>query len=105
MSWKESFWSGQSQNGKAATLPLDFKAKYPTLAEVLEGEGTGTKENPATPACSVVLFAEGDRLKFCITPRVGNRVGFGCVREAVRGLEGLESELSGGSVEWKLSKR
>jgi hypothetical protein len=105
MSWTQSFWAGQGKDGKVNSLPDNFRAKYPTLAEVFEGSAPGTKENPAAPSCSVILFLEGSQLKFCLSPKVGNRIAFGCIGQPLEALECLESELLAGHFEWKVSRR
>jgi len=105
MSWKDQFWAGQAKASGKPSLPDDFRAKYPTLTEVLEGHETSDQAGTACPTASLVLFAESTQLKFCVTPRTGNRVAFGCLPRALDGLDGVEAELAAGKFEWKLSKR
>lgn len=105
MSWKESYRSATENLDSTLAVPEGFREEYPTLSEVLEGSRSESNGHAATPPATLNLFLEGRQLKFCIIPKVGNRVAFGCVAEAVKGLSAVESELRAGHYEWKLSKR
>jgi hypothetical protein len=103
-SYKLSFETARSGNGHAASLHASFVEKFPTLSEILQGspaEGEGTFP---VPAASIVIFSEGGMVKFCITPRIGNRVAFGVWKDPEDGLDALERILERGDFEWKISK-
>ena len=104
-SYSESFKEASSRNGSSGVLPKEFRERYPTLAEVLEGGGPVPEGQVPVPPATVNLFVEGVQLKFCIMPRYGNRIAFGCVQEPLDGFLSIERALSAGAFEWKLSKR
>jgi hypothetical protein len=102
--YKTSFETARAGNGHATSLPTAFLEEFPTISEILQGspaEGEGTY--PVPPA-SVVIFAESGDLKFCITPKLGNRVAFGVWKDPGEGLRSLERILGAGEFEWKISK-
>jgi hypothetical protein len=100
-SYRESFNASINGNSIAGSLPEEFAQSYPTLATVLCGE-------PATEACpkgvppgTVSIFSDGGKLKFCISPKIGANIAFGCFSDPVKGLDDLELQLSQGRFEWR----
>lgn len=101
----DSFGGGHGRNGGADNLPAEFVKAFPALTEVLVGRKEETTGNCLVPPATINLFVEGSQLKFCLIPKAGNRIAFGCVGKPVEGLVGLESAILGGKFEWKTSKR
>jgi len=81
-----------------------FRKSWPTLADVVLGRQSQGEE-PGHPRCKILIFAEADKLKFMLSPLVGDLVAFGTFREVTGGFDGLEQELSDGAFEWKKRRR
>lgn len=104
-SYASSYSVAIHESHDKATTTEEFRQEYPTLASVFEGvqgDGNGT---PGVSAATISLFWEGGILKFCINPKIGNRVAFGSVRDPVKGLAALEAALCQGQFEWKISRK
>lgn len=80
-----------------------FRADYPELAQVASGvyDSDGKCE---LPPCSLILFWEGDVLKFSLNPKVGSRVCFGGPVDFSQPFETVEQCLREGKFEWKNRK-
>jgi hypothetical protein len=86
-------------------VPEEFASEYPAVAEVLNGVFVKDDQTQSVPPATIMLFAEEGRLKFCISPKTGPRVAFGCITDPSKGFSGLENEIALGRFEWKLGRR
>lgn len=81
-----------------------LREEFPSIVEAMRGV-VGDEQTPTLWPCTVMLFLEGDTLKFCLNPKSGNRVAFGTVSDASKGLQGVEQALRDGQFEWKARGR
>lgn len=100
-SWRESL-NGHSTGG---ALPLEFSEAYPALSSILQGMPETTSGRVAVPPATVSIFADGGKLKFCISPKKGPSVAFGCLADPCKGLDDLELQLSQHRFEWRKGSR
>ncbi len=96
-SWNQA--GGDSQ--RKAVVPEEFRESYPCLATVLGGIEVAHGEQGGVPPATINLWFEGGELRFCIMPRIGNRIAFGVVSDSVKGFESLEKEIQQGRFGWK----
>lgn len=95
-------WRGKNGSTKASgALPSEFAESYPTLSAVLCGETEGEGVGSRAPKATVNIFEEGGKLKFCICPKEGAEIAFGCFADPVKGFEDLELQLAAQRFEWK----
>jgi hypothetical protein len=85
----------------------DFAAlaeSYPAIAWLLAGR---SKEHAAgeMSACSIILFFDSGKLKFCATPRHGVECAFGSVTNVGDVLGSIEAFIVEGKLEWKTKRR
>jgi hypothetical protein len=99
--YRESYAKGASQAGFSRFVSEEFEQEFPMVSNVFAGEYDADGKTCIVPSASIVLFAEAGKLKFCITPRVGNRVAFGTCDDPVKGLASVEQALARGNYEWK----
>lgn len=81
-----------------------FRDEFPQIWRVFEGRPF-TPTDPGRPPASIILTAEGGRLKFVIRPKYGGMVAFGTIADPSKGMRGLEEAISRGDLEWKKNKR
>lgn len=81
-----------------------LREEFPAITEALKGVPSDVPGETVWP-CTLMLFLEGDTLKFCLNPKSGNRVAFGSVPDAAKGLHGVESAIVNGNFEWKARGR
>lgn len=79
--------------------------QWPALSAVLAGVRTADGLKWELSPCTVSLFADCGKLKFCLSPKEGLKVAFGTIERAGEGLDGLEQALQAGHYEWKTSRR
>lgn len=99
--YSESFNASINGRATAGNLPEEFAESYPTLATVLCGEPATEQCPKGVPPGTVSIFADGGKLKFCISPKIGANIAFGCFADPVKGLDDLEVQLSQGRFEWR----
>jgi len=79
----------------------DFQSRFPNLSELFGGlfdeEGRVWKIYP----CTMTIFFEASRMKYCVHPRHGCRVAFGSGQDGLGGFAELEQSLELGHFEWK----
>jgi len=80
-----------------------FASEFPNVWAIFVGTPPAP-DNPGRPPATVLIFAEGGRLKFCIKPKWGGHVAFGTVADASQGLLGVDNAIRDGQLEWKASK-
>lgn len=99
----ESFRSHTTPGAAESQAVAELRDECPELASILGGS-RNSMGGWEVPPCTVMLFVEGDRLKFCLSPQTGNRVAFGVLKDPTKGLLSLEEELVKGAYEWKARK-
>jgi hypothetical protein len=82
-------------------LGSDFKDKYPEVSAAFSGSVKEGSDFWAVPPASITLFVEGGRLKFVVNPQGFGQVMFGCLQNALDGLEGVDEAIRQGHCEWK----
>lgn len=98
--WSDALSAKQGRGEECDTL----RQAWPTLGDVLLGKQSAGDE-PGWPACKVLLFMEAGKLKFMLSPIVGDLVAFGTFQDVTGGFDGLEQELASGRFEWKKRRR
>ncbi len=81
----------------------EFREQYPSLAEVYTGVYDSEGRCQMPPA-TLILFWEGDTLKFSLNPKAGTRVGFGGPVDFAKPFESVEKCLREGHFEFKNRK-
>lgn len=100
-----SRWAEAQQGKRGQGEEWDaFRKSWPTLADVLLGT-MPVDDKPGTPPCKLLIFPEADKLKFMLSPTVGDLVAFGTFPDVTGGFDGLEEELRQGRFEWKKRRR
>jgi hypothetical protein len=98
-------YSKVNVDGKQMRYVCDqFAERFPMISQVFAGIYSDDGKVCQVPPASIVIFAEAGKLKFCLTPKHGNRVAFGTVEDPLAGLSGVEAALAGGSYEWKIKR-
>ncbi len=82
---------------------VQMRDEYPNLTQALIGARGPDNKLVIWPA-TLMLFLEGDQLKWCLSPKVGDKVAFGTVLDPSKGLTDVESALKLGKFEWKKRK-
>jgi hypothetical protein len=103
--YQASLMGATNASVRRREVPEEFAAEYPSIAEVLNGVFVPDNQAESVPPATIMLFAEEGRLKFCISPKTGPRIAFGCITDPAKGLGGLEDEIVLGRFEWKLGRR
>jgi hypothetical protein len=91
------FVASQTADGP---MTASLREEYPSLVEAFTGIRDDAGNWEVWP-CTVMMFLEGDVLKFCLNPKSGNRVAFGSVSDASKGFSGIDQALRDGNFEWK----
>lgn len=100
-SWRDSL-NGHSTGG---ALPFEFRESFPTVSSVLEGKPETSHGQVAIPPATISIFADGGKVKFCISPKKGPSVAFGCLGDPSKGLDDLEIQLAQNRFEWRKGSR
>lgn len=97
---------GQAVNrrGILEAIPPEFRESYPAISEVLGGSPAGEGMDAMYPH-TVMIFAEGGRLKFCLNCSQSPAVGFGTIQDASKPLEGIERAIAEDSIDWRVRKQ
>jgi hypothetical protein len=90
-----------SQEVGQVLLPIGLSENFPEVAQVFRGDFNQETGFWKIPPASITLFVEGGRLKFVVNPGGFGQVCFGTVKDASKGLEGVNSALQVGDCEWK----
>lgn len=99
-SFVKSYFSQDGDGQRSSPEVQAILAEWPNLGEALLG-GRDPDGKEAVPPITLMLFLEGDKLKFCLNPKWGAKVAFGTIPDASKGLEAVEAELAAGRFEWK----
>jgi hypothetical protein len=78
----------------------DLRHAYPLVAGCLGGI-TGPTPADSLPCSTIMVFLDGGKVKFCLSPSEGPQIAFGCVGDPVLLWESIEDALRAGDVEWK----
>lgn len=81
-----------------------FQQEFPNVYDLFCGRPF-TADDPGRPPCTILLFPEGGKLKFCVKPKFGGLVAFGTISDPSKGLGGLDEAIAQGHLEWKQSKK
>lgn len=98
--FRDRFGLVVSRRGMTEALVPEFFESYPSLAEVMGGVEGGNGQSAILPH-TLMLFWEGDRMKFCLNRSGSPTVCFGCVPDPLKALESIDTELAQGRFEWK----
>lgn len=96
----QSYASGASSNGEDTPFLAALRDEYPELAAALRGT-KNVEGQCLIPPCTLMLFLDGERIGFCLSPKAGSRVAFGSLPDPSKGLAGIEAEIAAGHFEWK----
>lgn len=77
-----------------------LKEAYPEIALALLGKPK-TATAPAEQPCTLMIWAEGDKLKWSVNCRNERWTAFGCFPDPVLNVEDVESHLKEGKFELK----
>jgi hypothetical protein len=99
----DSYASPGSKNARESEAYLALLDEVPAVADVLAGT-LDADGRCVVPPCTVQIFLDAGVLKFCLSPKVGDRVAFGVVQEPLYSLQGIERALEQGKFEWKTPK-
>lgn len=91
--------TGDSDDGRKALEQL-IRGRWPNVADCLFGVVSAEEGSPCLPPCSVILFVEAGALRFCLCPANRRERGHGSISEPLKGLDGLEDDLSKNGVRW-----
>jgi len=98
--WKDQVFSNPDRGNIDENLWGEMVLEYPNLIEAFTGivdEDKRWKMGPST----LMLFVEGGKLKFCLSPKYTASICFGVVPDPTRAFDSIESELQKGHYEWK----
>lgn len=96
----QSYSTSSPANGEDTPFLAALREEYPELATCLRGT-KNVDGQCVLPPCTLMLFLDGDRIGFCLSPKAGTRVAFGSLSDPSKGLAGVESEIAAGHFEWK----
>lgn len=99
----KSYMSQDGDGQLSSPNIVALREDYPNLTEALLG-AKGPDGKIAIWPSTLMLFLEGDVLKFCLSPKVGDKVAFGTILDPSKGLLGIEQALESGKFEWKKRK-
>lgn len=92
-----------SQDGGEQRLSPEISAfhdEFPELCDAMLG-AKDPDGKQAIPPVTLMLFVEGDKVKFCLSPKYGDKIAFGTLVGAEKGLSGVEQAIKAGQFEWK----
>jgi hypothetical protein len=100
----EKFEESRKEREGLRTIPAAFADQYPALALCMGGILKEGSADIRVSSSSVTLFWEGGQLKFSVSPRFDNRVGFGIVADPLQALASIDRALSEGQIGWKIGR-
>ena len=99
-SFVKSFFSQDGDGQRASENIIALRENWPNLTDALLGcKDPDGKEG--VPPITLMLFLEGDTLKFCLSPKWGGKVAFGTIVDPSKGLQAVEDAIRAGEFEWK----
>jgi len=96
----QSYSSANPASGEDTPFLAALREEYPELAQALRGT-KNVDGQCVLPPCTLMLFLDGERIGFCLSPKAGQRVAFGSLPDPSKGLAGVEAEIAAGHFEWK----
>jgi len=96
----QSYATSSSSNGEDTPFVTELRGEYPELIQAMRGT-KNVDGQCVLPPCTLMIFLEGDRMGFCLSPKNGTRVAFGTVSDPAKGLQSVEAEIAAGHFEWK----
>jgi hypothetical protein len=96
----QSYSTSNVKKGELTPVQMALKEEMPELIAAMLGSFT-IEGTCVMPPCSLILFLEGDRMGWCLTPRQGSKCAFGTLPDPSKGLAGVEAEMEAGHFEWK----
>lgn len=82
----------------------DLAEEFPAIAWALAGRPKDHEAGEACPA-TIMLFFDGGKLKYCLSPKIGMGVAFGTVDDPSSPMASIEASIREGKYEWKNRKR
>jgi hypothetical protein len=104
MGLRDSYRQWSPSNGAPSELEQLIRRRWPNVADALFGVSNAEDAANSLPSCSIIMFVEGDRLKFCLTPQGKEQVAFGTISRPTDGFDGLEAALAAGDFAWRSKK-
>jgi len=98
--WRDQVFNNPDRGTVDESLWSDLILEWPNLIEAFTGTVDADKRWLMGP-CTVMLFVEGGKLKFCLSPKYTSRICFGVVTDPSKPFDSIESELTLGHYEWK----
>lgn len=92
----------KNENGKHVEFDDEYGALVPTLYGLLAMNRFEDKPRQTT---TLIIFAEGGRLKYSLNDREAGFVGFGTLEGLEGALEAIEADLEADKVDWRPQKR
>jgi len=92
-----------SRRGTSVQVPPEFLESYPALSEFLGGSEAAEGVVKIFPH-TLMVFAEGGRLKYCLTCSQTNFVGWGSIADPTKLLECIERDLNEDQTDWRERK-
>lgn len=99
-SWKDQYLSAGSRGVVDENLWGEIILEIPTLVEAMTGSVDDKGSWVMGPA-TLMMFVEGGKLKFCLSPKYTAKVCFGPVDDVERPFLAIEKALQDGRCEWK----
>lgn len=75
--------------------------QWPNMVQAFVGRKNELGHWEPGPA-TLMIFLEGDQMKFCLSPKYTTKVCFGCISDPSMILDSVEQALTTGKCEWKL---
>jgi len=92
---------GQTTAGKVdEELWGDLILEIPEVIDAFTGSVDADGRWKRGP-CTVMMFVEGSKLKFCLSPKFSSSVAFGVIPDPDKPFHSMEAELNLGHFEWK----
>lgn len=102
--FRDSLKSVQTETGEENPLRLAILERWPNLADVWFGCPMNDDKTLWSPCYTVMLFAEGSKLKFILNHRGASETGYGTIPEPLAGFDGLEAALASGQFSLRATK-
>jgi hypothetical protein len=102
--FRGSYQACANESGGPSELELHIRSQWPTAADVLFGSGAEGDGQLCIPSHTILLFAEGEYLKYCLSSKQTRLVAFGAIPKDNVRLGMLERSLSAGDFAWKPKK-
>jgi len=102
--FRGSYEACSIESGCQSELEKHVREQWPTAADVLFGSTCEVDGGLVIPSHTILLFAEGEYLKYCLSSKQTRLVAFGAIPKDNVRLGMLERSLSAGDFAWKPKK-